>query len=253
MTDRDIRRSDEQYTPIASAYVTSAIHAQGSDLVRIVELAALPAGARLLDVGAGTGHTGLAFAATGVEVTALDMTRAMLAEATGLAETRGLSLEAVQGLAEQLPFVDGAFNGVACRYCAHHFFDLPASIREMRRVLRPGGSLVFVDHVAPENDEADLFVNRLDWLRDPSHRREPRLSEYERWLADAGLTLRTLEHFRLPIHTDDWFARARTAPEREAEARALLASASPALRDTFAITNDPQSFELWCVVLSAVG
>ena len=50
--ERDVRRSDEQYTPIASAYVTSAIHAQGQDLPRMVELAGLQPGARRHDLDA---------------------------------------------------------------------------------------------------------------------------------------------------------------------------------------------------------
>ena len=251
--ERDVRRSDEQYTPIASAYVTSAIHAQGRDLPRMVELAGLPAGARLLDIGTGAGHTALAFAAGGVEVVGLDMTRAMLDQARVLASERGARFDAVQSYAELLPFANGAFDAVACRYCAHHFRDNPRAIREMGRVLRPGGVLVFVDHVAPEDDEADAFVNRLDWLRDPSHNREPRLSEYERWFADANLTIDRIEPFRETIVVDQWFARARTAHDREAEARALLTSAPVNLRDTFAISDDPVSFELHMVLLRAIN
>lgn len=251
--ERDVRRSDEQYTPIASAYVTSAIHAQGQDLPRMVELTGLQPGARLLDIGTGTGHTALAFAAGGVEVVGLDMTRAMLEQARGLAAERGAEFSAVQSYAERLPFADGSFDAVACRYCAHHFDDNPQAIREMGRVLRPDGVLVFVDHVAPEDDEADAFVNRLDWLRDPSHNREPRLSEYQRWFTDAGLTIDQIEPFRETMVADEWFARARTAPDREAEARALLANASQPLRDTFAISDDPVSFELHMVLMRAIS
>jgi ubiquinone/menaquinone biosynthesis C-methylase UbiE len=249
--DRDVRRSDDHYTPIASAYVTSAIHSQGRDLARMVALAGLPSGARLLDVGTGTGHTALAFAGGGADVVGLDMTQAMLAQARALAAERGLPFDAVRSYAESLPFPDAAFDAVACRYCAHHFQDIPLAIREMGRVLRPGGTLVFVDHVAPEDDEADAFVNRLDWLRDPSHNREPRLSEYERWFAVAGLAIERIEPFRETMVADEWFARARTAPEREREARAMLAGAGPRLRDTFAIFDDPVSFELQMVIVVA--
>lgn len=251
--ERDIRPSDEQYAPIASAYTTSTIHAQGSDLRRMVEVAGVAAGSLLLDVGTGTGHTGLAFAAAGASVVGLDLTRPMLVEARMLARDRGAAFDPVQGLAEVLPFATGMFDAVACRYCAHHFMDIPASIQEMGRVLRREGTLVFVDHVAPEQDEADAFINRLDWLRDPSHRREPRLSEYESWLRSSGFRIDTVEHRRELIVAGDWFARARTAPEREAEARMMLASASDYLRQTFAITDSPVSFELHVVLIRATS
>lgn len=246
-----VRRSDEHYTPIARAYTTSAIHAEGADLARLVELAALPAGASVLDVGTGTGHTGLAFAAAGARVVGLDLTRAMLAEARGLAASRAAAFEPTLGAAEALPFADGAFDAVVCRYCAHHFVDARAAVHEMARVVRPGGIVLLDDHVAPEDDEADAFINRLDWLRDPSHRREPRLSEYQTWFAEAGLTTTAVEHRRERIEADDWFARARTAPEREQEARAMLASAPAELRGLFAITDEPTGFDLHAVIVYA--
>src|SRR4051794_11291621 len=89
---REVRRSDEQYTPIARSYTTSAIHAHGSDLERMVAVASLAPGARLLDVGTGTGHTGLAFARHGASIVGLDMTQAMLAEARRLAAEQEMEL-----------------------------------------------------------------------------------------------------------------------------------------------------------------
>lgn len=251
--EREIRRSDEHYTPIAADYTTSTIHSQGADLARLVEVSNLGHGARLLDVGAGTGHAGLTFAPLGVEIVALDMTSAMLNQARGLATGRDAILDPVQGVAETLPFQSASFDAVVCRYCAHHFMDVAAAIAEMRRVLRDGAPLLFVDHVAPEDDQADEFVNRLDWLRDPSHRREPRLSEYQSWFAQAGLDIDTLEHFREPMVADPWFQRARTPPEREAEARQMLATAPEVLRETFSIVDDPLSFELHMVLIRATA
>jgi ubiquinone/menaquinone biosynthesis C-methylase UbiE len=251
--ERDIRRSDEQYAPIAGDYTTSTIHAQGDDLARLVELAGLTAGSRVLDVGAGTGHAGLVFARDGIEIVALDMTAAMLHEAQGLARERQALLEPVRGVAENLPFSDAAFDGVVCRYCAHHFLDIAGAITEIRRVLRPGGPFLFVDHVAPEDDVADEFVNRLDWLRDPSHHREPRLSEYRSWFADAGLEIDTIEHFREQMIAEPWFRRARTPADREAEARAMLAAATPELREIFSIVEDPLAFDLHMVLIRATA
>jgi ubiquinone/menaquinone biosynthesis C-methylase UbiE len=250
---REIRPSDEQYTPIAADYTTSPIHSQGEDLQRMVDLADLPVGASVLDIGTGTGHTAIAFARAGARVTGLDLTRAMLTEAQRLSQERGVSLDAVQGLAESLPFESASFDAIACRFCAHHFLDVPESIREMRRVLRPGGVLMFDDHVAPEDDAADAFVNRLDWLRDPSHRREPRLSEYQQWFARVGLLVEHVELRRLRIVADQWFARARTSSERESEARSLLSGAPDTLRDLFAISDDPVAFDLHAIIVRATA
>lgn len=251
-SSRQVRRSDEHYTPIASAYTTSAIHAHGADLARLVELAPPAPGALVLDVGTGTGHTGLAFAAAGASIVGLDLTQAMLAEARNLAEERGADLTPIRGAAELLPFADATFDAVVCRYCAHHFMDVPAAIGEMARVVKPGGTVLLDDHVAPEEDAADEFINCLDWLRDPSHQREPRLSEYEGWFAASGLRVVGVEHRRERIDADEWFVRARTAPEREAEARTLLATATPELRELFSVTADPVGFDLHAVIVSAV-
>ncbi|HUG13627.1 MAG TPA: class I SAM-dependent methyltransferase [Thermomicrobiales bacterium] len=250
---REIRRSDEHYTPIAADYTTSTIHSQGDDLGRLVPLSGVAPGARLLDVGAGTGHAGLAFQSLGVEIVALDMTAAMLSQARNLARSRGATLDPLLGMAESLPLQSATFDAVVCRYCAHHFMDVERAVNEWRRVLRPGGPLLFVDHVAPEEDEADEFVNRLDWLRDPSHHREPKLSEYRRWFATAGLAIDSIEHFRETMTVEPWFQRARTAPDRQAEARAMLAGASSDLRATFSIVDDPLAFDLHMVLIRATA
>lgn len=252
-SQREIRRSDEQYSPIAAAYTTSPIHSKGADLTRLVELAELPQEAVLLDVGTGAGHTALAFGKTGVAVVGLDLTLAMLRQARRLAAEQRAPFDAVRGLAEALPFRNAGFDGVSCRYCAHHFVDVPAAIDEMRRVLQPGGALVFVDLAAAEDDEADEFINRVEWLRDPSHHRAARMSEYERWFDAAGLRIDRLEPFKETIVLGQWFERAQTAPEREREARGLLAHASSSLSDNFAIASNPPAFDQQMVLIKATA
>lgn len=250
---REVRRSDEQYTPIAQDYTTSRIHSRGEDLSRLVDLAGLEPDARLLDVGTGVGHTAFAFSAVGVNVVGLDLTRAMLNQAQQLAEQRALDFTAVCGVAEMLPFRDSTFDGVSCRYCAHHFVDVPASLREMRRALRPDGALVFVDLISPEDDDADTFINDLEWLRDQSHRRESRKSEHEQWFHEANLRIDSIETFTETIVVDQWFARARTSQENEAEARQMLATATPKLRAVFAISENPVSFDVHVALIRATA
>src|SRR4051794_18603276 len=99
----------------------------------------LPAGAKVADVGAGTGKLTRALLAGGLDVVAvepLDGLRARL-----MAETPGL--EALAGTAEALPLPGASVDGVACGD-SFHWFDGPRAAPELARVLRPGGVLALL-------------------------------------------------------------------------------------------------------------
>jgi SAM-dependent methyltransferase len=97
----------------------------------------VPAGARLVvELGAGTGKLTRAIASLGVRVVAVEPDPRML---TVLRE-RGL--EGVEGSAEAIPFGDGAADEVVAGSCVH-WFDLDRALKEIHRVLRPGGRFGF--------------------------------------------------------------------------------------------------------------
>ena len=81
----------EQFGPVAAAYVTSAVHAGGPDLEAMVAAGNLQGTERVLDVATGAGHTAIAFARQAAEVTAFDLTEAMLATAQNLAAEQGVT------------------------------------------------------------------------------------------------------------------------------------------------------------------
>jgi ubiquinone/menaquinone biosynthesis C-methylase UbiE len=97
----------------------------------------LPAGRRIVDVGAGTGRIGLALARRGDTVVSCDPSEAMLRQATA----HGLKHE-VQGDGFALPFVDGAFQGAVALRLLFHFANVRPLLGEIRRVVRLGGTLV---------------------------------------------------------------------------------------------------------------
>jgi len=99
-------------------------------------------GERLLDVACGTGivaRESAPLVGPDGQVTALDMNPAMLAVARALPAPTGAAIRWQEGNAMALPFADGAFDLVLCQHGLPFFPDRAAAVREMHRVLSPGG------------------------------------------------------------------------------------------------------------------
>lgn len=254
----------QQFGATASAYLSSPVHAQGADLARLHTLAATLTGSSkrpvVLDLGCGAGHASFAVAPAAASVTAFDLSPQMLAVVDGVARERGfVHLRTVQGDVAALPFDDAAFCMVVTRFSAHHWRDVPAALREVRRVLKPGGLFVVIDITAPETPLHDTTLQAVELLRDGSHVRDYRPSEWQQMLADAGLvtsaTLATptsaaTDSWKLTMQFDDWTARMRTPAERVTAIRSLLRSAPQESRDYFAVQAD-DSFTIDATLFAA--
>ena len=113
-----------------------------------VARAGLPENPVVLDLASGTGDFSLLVAQRypGARALAVDLTERMLQ----LARARGVA-RAVCADAESLPFPGGSFDGVFIGYGLRNFPNLPAVVREIERVTRPGGLLVSLDFFLPAN------------------------------------------------------------------------------------------------------
>ena len=229
----------ENYGPRADAYVSSAVHAGGADLEQIEQALRGRSDARVLDLGCGGGHVSYRAAPHVAEVTAVDLTPEMLEAVTRTAAERGLTnIAARQAAAERLPFDDGRFDVVLCRFTAHHWRDFEAGLREARRVLAPGGTAIFIDCIAPAAAVLDTHLQVVEVLRDPSHVRNYTAAEWMAALARAGFAVRSLTPRRLRMEFPVWTARTRT-PDLHAQAiRSLQRSAAAEVHNHFDITDD---------------
>jgi demethylmenaquinone methyltransferase/2-methoxy-6-polyprenyl-1,4-benzoquinol methylase len=182
---------------------------------RLVDLASPRAGARALDLATGTGDIAFALAARGANVVGLDVTHRMI-ELAQSKVARGFqprdrgptraALRFVVGDMLALPFPDASFDIVTTGYGLRNVPDLTLAIREIHRVLKPGGQMLSLDFNRPSNGLVRavylMYLNTvgatLGWMlhRDPdtyryipaSIRQYPGAAAVVRLLEEQGLS-----------------------------------------------------------------
>jgi demethylmenaquinone methyltransferase / 2-methoxy-6-polyprenyl-1,4-benzoquinol methylase len=109
---------------------------------------------RILDVATGTAGVAIPLAKrTGAGVTGIDLSEAMLARGRERVRSAGLddSIKLQPGRAEELPFPSKSFDAVSFTYLLRYVHDPAATLAELARVLRPGGTLACLDFFVPAN------------------------------------------------------------------------------------------------------
>ena len=138
----------------------------GLDALRraLLEQASLQPAYRVLDVGCGTGTLAILIKQEHPTITVIgiDPDPKALARAQRKAERAQVSVHFERGFADALPFPDAAFDRVFSSLMFHHLGrnEKEQSLREIRRVLRPGGRLEFLDLASP-HAHAHGFLSRL--------------------------------------------------------------------------------------------
>jgi demethylmenaquinone methyltransferase/2-methoxy-6-polyprenyl-1,4-benzoquinol methylase len=127
---------------------------------RAADMAALAPGQRALDVATGTGDLAFELArrvgASG-EVVASDFSERMLELARAKALDRGSQVRFESANALALPYADDAFDAATVGFGARNFSDLAGGLREMVRVVRPGGRVVVLEITTPQRPPLSTF------------------------------------------------------------------------------------------------
>lgn len=145
---------------------------------KALTVAGVRSGEIAADIGAGTGFITEGLVLAGLRVIVVDQSEAMLAEM----KEKFAGIEGIDyrlGEAENLPISDLSVDHVFANMCLHHVESPSQAIKEMVRILKPGGKMVITD----------LDEHSYEFLRTEQHDRWLgfKRQDIERWLVDAGL------------------------------------------------------------------
>jgi len=192
---------------------------------RLRSLLAVSGEERALDVGTGAGELAIALAPLVREVVGVDIVPELLEEGRKRAPE---NVELVEADATELPFERGSFDLVASARTLHHVARPEVVVAEMTRVLRPGGTMLVIDQLAPGDPLAAIELNAFERARDPSTTRV--LADVDlRGLFDSNnLVLQRMEVVRETRDLERYLDRAGCHGEARDQAVALAPKAATA-------------------------
>ena len=193
------------YDTIGTSYRVTR-YADDRIVERITGLLGLPAGAHILDVGAGTGNYARALANRGYQVTALEPSQVMIQQAC-----HDDRIQWIQGTAEDMPFADDQFDAAILILSVHHFTDRCRAFREIQRVTGRGTVVVFT--YDPRFVDEPWLFRYFPTFRADIANAFPSVDELTSLLSTHGAVFR--DDFPLPPDlTDGFLGAAWRTPER---------------------------------------
>jgi ubiquinone/menaquinone biosynthesis C-methylase UbiE len=191
----------------------------------MLNFAKLPADLRILDIGTGIGLLPLLLAEDGAkQLVGIDISPEMLEQAEYLRLSRN-NEAAVRvtfrlAPAHALPFREESFDAVTCRLVLNHVRRPERIIKEIVRVLRPGGILILAELLGVDNPVKRATQNAIEERRNAAHVAARGVEQYNKLLTDAGLQIEAKEVISFERELEEWLAiyyadRAESAVVRE--------------------------------------
>lgn len=177
----------------------------------------------MIDLACGPGTVVTAFAPLVRRAVGVDATEAMLDEARRLAREKRLeNIEWRASSVYDLPFADGSFDIVTCRFAFHHLQEPARAFAEMLRLCRGGGRVVLCDGVAPTDPEKAAAFNATERFRDPSTARFLTLSSLLDLFVAAGLSRPTTQPFHVTYAIEELVATSFPVNDDRATLRRMI-------------------------------
>jgi SAM-dependent methyltransferase len=217
----------ERFTRTAEVFGDYAVAHRVTEAERLARMVSAGPHDRAVDLACGPGTLALRFARHLRWICALDFTPAILALARSNAIKEGLAnLVCALGDAQALPFEDGSLDIAVTSYSLHHISDPAKVLKEMARVVKPGGRVGVLDIVVSEDPKIRELNHRIEYLRDHSHARSLSRSDFDRIFSTAGLRIVATEVHGHPRTFDHWMHVAgwRKTDRECVEARELMES-----------------------------
>jgi len=152
----------------------------------------------VLEIGFGTGLNLPHYPAAVTGMITLEPVRLLPEKVSQRIVAAPISVKLVQGSAEHLPFHDRRFDCVVSTWTLCTIPDAMAALREVRRVLKPGGQYVFLEHGRSNAPAVARWQDRLNPLQRRIGVGCNMNRAIDRLIAEAGLTLDRLERFQMP-------------------------------------------------------
>jgi ubiquinone/menaquinone biosynthesis C-methylase UbiE len=177
----------------------------------LLNFAKLPTDLRILDIGTGIGLLPLLVSEDGAkQVVGIDISPEMLEQAEYLRLSRANDATARVTFrlapAHALPFREEFFDAVTCRLVLNHVRRPERIIKEIVRVLRPGGILILAELLGVDNSVKRATQNAIEERRNAAHVAARGTEQYNKLLTDAGFQIEAKEVISFERELEEWLA-----------------------------------------------
>jgi SAM-dependent methyltransferase len=251
---KDIVWSDETIRAFRRSTVLS--HGDDSDIARIVELADPSHTEVVLDIVTGLGHVAKALSPFVERIDAIDPDKELIDEAQNQAMKEDLfNIRFSHGDPSAVACSDEIYDIVTARLALRHFGDASKLIKEVGRVLKPGGRLLMADSLAPPHPDLESFLKNLNSLYDKSHIRSYSLAELEIILSRENFDIDLIEIYPKEHDFETWAETQSLSNDTKRMISLMLTSAGEREKRHFRVVEKGRklvSFVTWMILLRAM-